>query len=179
MLVVALAFTSSAAFAYWRDIRQVGNVVIRFEGEDANLVIEEQHDTFTGMLVPEGHVNFENEVDYVEFLYEVHLDRTLVQTMNLKVTASEILIDGKEDYAQLVFININNQGSDFLGELFNTKVLIRVVVRLLEPIDMDEAVSKGLDLSLVNVEDSVQAFLAIKGQTISFKITFMVETKTE
>lgn len=179
MLVVALAFTSSAAFAYWRDIREVGNVVIRFEGEDANLIIEETSDAFTGMLVPVGHVNFENEVDFVEFMYEVQLDRTLVQTMNLRVVASEILIDDNPDYAHLVMITINNQGSDFQGELFNTKVVIRVVVRLLEPIDMDEAVSKGLDLSLVNVDDSVQAFNAIKGQTITFKITFMVETKTQ
>jgi len=177
MLSIGLVFTSSAAVAYWRDIREVGNVVIRFEREDANLVIDELHEAFSGMLVPEGYVNFEGEVEEVEFIYEVYLDKTLVQTMNLRVIATEIKIDDKTDYAHLVQITINNQESVFVGELFNTKVLVRVVVRLLEPIDLDEAVEKGLDLGLVNVDDSKAAFHAINGQTISFKISFSVETR--
>jgi hypothetical protein len=177
MLSIGLVFTSSAAVAYWRDIREVGNVVIRFEREDANLVVDELHETFSGMLVPKGYVNFVGEVEEVEFIYEVYLDKTLVQTMNLRVVATEIKIDDKTDYAHLVQITINNQESEFVGELFNTKVLVRVVVRLLEPIDLDEAVERGLDLDLVNVDDSKAAFHAIKGQTISFKISFSVETR--
>lgn len=177
MLSIGLVFTSSAAIAYWRDIREVGNVVIRFEREDVNLKVEQTNDEFTGLLVPEGRVQFEGEVEEVEFIYEVYLDKTLVQTMNLRVVASDILIDEKNDYAHLVQITINNQENEFVGELFNTKVLVRVVVKLLEPIDLDEAIERGLDLSLVNVDDSREAFLAIKGQTISFKISFSVETR--
>jgi hypothetical protein len=174
MLTIALGFTSSAAFAYWQDVSEVGNVVIRFEGEDANLVVDEMHDQFTGMLVPIGFVNFEGEVDEVVFEYEVSLDKTLVQTMNLVVTATEIKIGDSETYAQLVSISINNQSETFEGELFNSKVTVRIVVKLLEPIDEAEAIERGLNLDLVNVEDSRQAFEDIKGQTISFKITFSV-----
>lgn len=177
MLSIGLVFTSSAAIAYWRDIREVGNVVIRFEREDANLKVDQTSDEFTGLLVPKGRVQFEDEVEEVEFIYEVYLDKTLVQTMNLRVVASNILIDEKTDYAHLVQITINNQENEFIGELFNTKVLVRVVVKLLEPIDMDEAIENGLDLDLVNVDDSREAFLAIKGKTISFTINFSVETR--
>lgn len=174
MLTIALGFTSSAAFAYWQDVSRVGNVVIRFEGESANLIVDEKHDTFTGMLVPVGYVNFEGEVDQVVFEYEVSIDKTLVRTMNLVVQATEIKIGDSETYAQLVSISINNQQGTFEGELFNSKVTVRIVVRLLEPIDEAEAIERGLNLELVNVENSRQAFDAIKGQTISFKITFSV-----
>lgn len=174
MLTIALGFTSSAAFAYWQDVSRVGNVVIRFEGESANLIVDEKHDTFTGMLVPVGYVNFEGEVDQVVFEYEVSIDKTLVRTMNLVVQATEIKIGDSETYAQLVSISINNQQGTFEGELFNSKVTVRIVVRLLEPIDEAEAIERGLNPELVNVENSRQAFDAIKGQTISFKITFSV-----
>lgn len=174
MLTVALGFTSSAAFAYWQDVSQVGNVVIRFEGEDANLVVDELSDEFRGKLVPTGYVNFEGEVDEVVFEYEVSIDKTLVQTMNLVVQATEIKIGDSNAYAQLVSISINNQSGTFVGELFNSKVTVRIVVKLLEPIDEAEAIERGLNPALVNVEDSRQVFEAIKGQTISFKITFSV-----
>lgn len=174
MLTVALGFTSSAAFAYWQDVSQVGNVVIRFEGESANLIVDEKHDQFTGMLVPVGYANFVGEVDQVVFEYEVSIDKTLVRTMNLVVQATEIKIGDSEAYAQLVSISINNQQGTFEGELFNSKVTVRIVVRLLEPIDAAEAIERGLNPELVNVENSRQAFDAIKGETISFKITFSV-----
>lgn len=174
MLTIALGFTSSAAFAYWQDVSEVGNVVIRFEGENANLLVDEMHSPFTGMLVPTGYVNFEGEVDEVVFEYDVSLDKTLVQTMNLVVTATEIKIGDSDVYAELVLISINNQSETFVGELFNSKVTVRIVVKLLEPIDEAEAIERGLNPTLVNVEDSRQAFNDIKGQTISFKITFSV-----
>jgi hypothetical protein len=45
---------------------------------------------------------------------------------------------------------------------------------LLEPIDEAEAVERGLDLGLVNVDDSEAAYNIIRGETISFKINFSV-----
>ncbi|MCR3906318.1 MAG: hypothetical protein NUK62_04765 [Tenericutes bacterium] len=177
MLVIALGFTSSAAFAYWQDVSQIGNVVIRFEGEDANLVVEAQHEEFTGKLVPQGYIYFEGEVDEVIFEYDVSVDKTLVQSMNLIVEAKDILIGESDEYDHLVDISIGNAKEYFVNELFNSVVTVTIVVRLLEPIDNDEAVEKGLDLELVNVEDSELAYNSIKGKDISFTISFRVEPK--
>jgi hypothetical protein len=177
MLVIALGFTSSAAFAYWQDVSQIGNVVIRFEGEDASLVVEAQHDEFTGRLVPEGRVYVVGEVDQVVFEYDVSVDKTLVQSMNLIVEAKDVLIGESDEYSHLVDISIGNAKDYFVNELFNTVVTITIIVRLLEPIDHDEAVEKGLDLELVNVDDSQLAYNTIKGENISFTISFRVEPK--
>lgn len=178
VLLISLGFTSTAAFAYWQDVEEVGNVVIRFDGEDAELKADLTSDEFTGMLVPEGYIYFDGEVDYVEFEYDVYLTRALVQSMNLVVEAIDVKIDDEETYGHLVEINIQNQGELFVGELFNSTVKITVVVRLIEPIDEQEAIEKGLDPSLINVDDSRQAYDDIKGKTISFSLSFRVEPRS-
>ncbi|PKK93821.1 MAG: hypothetical protein CVV61_02710 [Tenericutes bacterium HGW-Tenericutes-6] len=177
VLLIALGFTSTAAFAYWQDVQQIGNVVIRFDGEDAELKADLTSDEFTGQLVPEGYVFFEGEVSEVEFEYDVYLTRDLVQSMNLVIEAIEVKIDDEETYAHLIDINIQNQGDLFVGELFNSTVKITVVVRLIEPIDEAEATERGLDPSLINVDDSRQAYDDIKGKTISFSLSFRVEPR--
>lgn len=174
LLVIALGFTSSAAFAYWQDVSRVSNVVIRFDGEDANLIVEEVSDAFTGRLVPEGFIFFEGEVEEVVFEYEVSIDKELIQTMNLVVEAIEIKIGETDQYGHLVDVQIGPDKDKFEYEIFNSTVIVRIVVRLLEPIDEAEAIERGLDLSLVNVEDSEAAYNFIKGETISFKINFSV-----
>ena len=174
LLVIALGFTSSAAFAYWQDVSRVSNVVIRFDGEDANLIVEPVSDEFTGRLVPEGFVFFEGEVEEVIFEYEVSIDKELVQTMNLIVEAIEIKIGETDQYGHLVDVQIGPDKDKFEYEIFNSTVIVRIVVRLFEPIDEAEAIERGLDLGLVNVEDSRVAYDFIKGETISFKINFSV-----
>ena len=177
ILIIALGFTSTAAYAYWTDVKTYSNVVLEFEGEDANLVIEQQSEAFTGMLVPEGQANFTGEVEEVVFVYEVSVDKELAKTMNLIVEAIDVTIDGVVDYEHLVEITIGNGDRYFVNELFNSVVTITITVRLLEPIDAAEAVERGLSEELVNVEDSEAAFNAIKGKTINFTISFRVETR--
>lgn len=174
LLLVALGFTSSAAFAYWQDVSKVGNVVIRFDGEDANLVVDEVSNAFTGRLVPQGHIYFEGEVEEVVFEYEVDIDKDLVQTMNLVVEAIDIQIGELDTYSHLVDIQIGPDKDKFEYEIFNSVVTVVVRVRLIEPIDEVEAIERGLDLSLVNVPDSKVAYDFMKNATISFKINFSV-----
>jgi len=174
MLVIALGFTSTAAFAYWQDVSRVGNVVIRFDGEDANLIVQEVSGEFTGRLVPEGYIFFDGEVDEVVFEYDVSIDKPLVQTMNLIVEAVNVKIGETTDYGHLVDIQVGLEKNRFEYELFNSVVTVRIVVKLIEPIDEAEAIARGLDLSLVNVTDSQAAYDFIKGQTISFDINFSV-----
>jgi hypothetical protein len=174
MLVVALGFTSTAAFAYWQDVSRVGNVVIRFDGEDANLIVQEVSSPFSGRLVPEGYVYFENDVDQVTFEYDVSIDQTLVQTMNLNVETLNIKIGDSDEYAHLVDIQVGPAKGSFEYEIFNSVVTVTIVIRLIEPIDAVEAAEKGFDPSLVNVDDSEAAYEIIKGETITFDILFSV-----
>lgn len=174
MLLIALGFTSTAAFAYWQDVSRVGNVIIRFDGEDANLLVEKVSDDFTGRLVPQGFIFFEGEVEEVVFEYEVDIDKDLVNTMNLVVEALEVKIGDTDEYTHLVDIQIGPAKDKFEYEIFNSVVTVRIIVRLIEPIDEAEAIERGLDLSLVNVDDSRAAYNAIKNATISFKINFSV-----
>ena len=174
MLVVALGFTSTAAFAYWQDVNRVGNVVIRFDGEDANLIVEEVSQPFSGRLVPDGYIYFEEDVEEVTFEYEVSIDKTLVQTMNLVVEALEVRIGDSTEYAYLVDIEVGPQKDEFEYEIFNSVVIVTITVRLIEPIDAAEAIERGLDPSLANVDDSRAAYESIKGEIITFNVLFSV-----
>jgi hypothetical protein len=176
-LLGGLIFTSSLAFAYWQELNVVTNVVVVFDGEDAELEIVQTNPEFSGKLVPEGRAKFEYEVEEVLFSFNVQLDQTLVRTMNLIVEAVDIKIGDSTEYAHLVDITIGNQKNLMEYELFNDIVLVNVVVRLLEPIDMDEAIALGLDLDLVNVSDSKLAFNTINGETITFGIKFSVDLR--
>lgn len=179
MLMTGLVFTSTAAFAYWQEVSRVSNVVIEFNETNAELQVVPVHDSFTGMLVPTGYVYLEGEVDQVEFEYEVNVTETLVQSMNLIVEAIDVNIGGLEDYEHLVDIQIGSGNRYVVDELFNDKVTVRVIVKLTEPIDEQEAIERGLPLERVNVLDSEQAYEAIKGETISFTLRFRIEPKNQ
>eukprot|EP01155_Anaeramoeba_flamelloides_P011077 Anaeramoba_flamelloidesa327141_154.p2 GENE.a327141_154~~a327141_154.p2 ORF type:complete len:197 (+),score=12.46 a327141_154:124-714(+) len=177
LLLAALGFTSSAAVAYWNDVRNVSNVVVNFSDEEAELLIEQTSEDFSGTLVPQFYDIFEGQTDEAEFTYTVSVDKTLVKEVNLIVEAINVQIGGSDQYADLVNVIINANDGYHVNNLFNSEVTITVVVSIDEPIDLAEAISKGLDQSMVNVEDSVAAYEAIKGETISFTLSFTVEPK--
>ncbi len=177
LLLAALGFTSSAAVAYWNDVRNVSNVVVNFSDEEAELLIEQTSEDFSGTLVPQFYDIFEGQTDEAEFTYTVSVDKTLVKEVNLIVEAINVQIGGSDQYADLVNVIINANDGYHVNNLFNSEVTITVFVSIDEPIDLAEAISKGLDQSMVNVEDSVAAYEAIKGETISFTLSFTVEPK--
>ena len=175
LLIVALAFTSTAAVAYWNDVNNNSNVVIEFGGEQAKLEIVESGESFTGRLVPEGKAFFIGEHEEAVFTYTVSVDKELVKSVNLIVEAMDILIGDSGEYAHLVEVTINGTLNEHTNELFNSDVEIVVVIKLLEPLDLDEVEN----LEDANVEDSAAAFEAIKGQDLSFTLSFSVEPKEE
>ncbi len=177
LLVAALGFTSSAAVAYWNDVRNVSNVVINFSDEEAELLIEQTSEDFTGTLVPHYYDFFEGQTDEAIFTYTVAVDKTLVKEVKLIVEAINIQIGGSDQYTNLVHIKINENDMYHVNNLFNSEVTITVVVTLDEPIDQQEALDRGLDESFVNVTDSVAAYETIKGEVISFTLSFLVEPK--
>ena len=175
LLLIALGFTSTAAFAYWQQLAVEGNVVIRFDGEDANLDVSLISEDFTGRLVPEGHIMFDGEVEEVTFEYQVSLDKELVKSVNLIVESVNVKIGESDEYAHLVDITINGTKNVHTNELFNSVVTITVVVRLIEPLDTSEVE----DPNLANVLDSREAYEAIRDQSINFTLNFSVEPKEE
>ncbi len=177
LLVAALGFTSSAVVAYWNDVKNVSNVVVNFDDEEAKLLIEQTSEDFTGTLVPQYYDLFEGQFDEAVFTYTVSVDKTLVKEVNLIVEAINVQIGDSYDYADLVHITINADDGYHVNNLFNSEVTIVVVVTIEEPIDLEEANMRGLDESLVNVENSVAAYEAIKGEIISFTLSFTVEPK--
>jgi hypothetical protein len=177
LLAATLGFTSTAAFAYWTNTSVQSNVTIEFTEEDASLIVNNTSETFVGVLVPENYVMFEGEVDKVIFTYEVNIDKTLVNEVDLIVESLNVMVGGSSDYSDLINVTINGAEEISRNDLYNSKVLITVEVTITEPIDAAEANRDGLDESLINVDNSVAAYEAIHGQTISFDLRFSVEPK--
>lgn len=177
LLAITLGFTSTAAFAYWSNSTATSNVTIDFTEEDASLIVNQTSETFEGMLVPKHYVMFEGEVEEVVVTYEVNIDKTLVNEVNLVVESLNVTVAESSTYSHLINVEINGVEDRSVNDLFNSKVLITVIVTIDEPIDAEEADMLGLDSSFVNVEDSVAAYEAIKGQTIAFDLRFSVEPK--
>lgn len=180
LLIIGFVFTVSSAFAYWQEVTVSNTVDVVVIREGAELIVDDLNNKLDDKrLVPQGYRMFTNDVDEVEFTYNAGISRELINSVNLHISATNITIGGEETYAQLVDINILNQGDKAQTDLFNDTVSITIVVRLIEPIDEAEAVQKDLDTSRVNVEDSKEAYESIKGEVIEFTLEFSLSSKTE
>jgi hypothetical protein len=177
-VLIGFAFTFTSAVAYWSVEIDSGNVDVEISEVEASLEIIDLNEHVTGWLVPEGYDFFLGEVTEVEFTYEVSLDRELVRTVNLIVEKMVVTINGETTYAHLVEVIIGGETDIKNYDLYNDLVTVVVKVRLIEPIDAEEAIQRGLDASRVNVEDSIGTYEAIRGQEISIELGFRVEAKT-
>lgn len=126
----------------------------------------------TTFLVPQGKAMAVGDVESVEFQYSVALYSVDAQRGLMNVEAVDILIGGEEEYAHLVQITVMDEIGEKLMPVFNYSITVTVIVELLEPIDEAEAIEQGLDLSFVNVEDSQAACDTIRGNDITFSISF-------
>lgn len=179
-LVTGFIFTSSSAFAYWRQVTVPKDVEIVSIGDPIELIVNDITDGDSGMrLVPEGYIVSVGDVDSVELEYQVSVSRELLNTVDLYVIASNILIGGSNTYSNLVKISIMGSQNQTVLDLYNDTITITVTVQLEEPIDAIEAAEKGLDSSMINVDDSKKAYEVINGQTITFVLGFEVQPKTE
>ena len=175
--MIGFAFTFTSAVAYWSVEIDSGNVDVEISEIEASLEIIDLNGHVSGWLVPAGYDFFQGEVTEVEFTYEVSLDRELVRTVNLIVEKLEVTINGETTYAHLVEVIIGGETDIKNYDLYNDLITVVVKVRLTEPIDAEEAIQRGLDASRVNVEDSIGAYEAIRGQEISIELGFRVEAK--
>jgi len=178
--MIGFLFTSTSAFAYWREVTVTKDVEIVTIGVPIEILVNDINEDLTDIqLVPEGYMIAVGDVEYVEFQYEIGVSRELLTTVDLHVSAVNVLIGDDDTYSHLVDIDIMGFGKDATLDLYNDEITITVTVRLLEPIDEAEAIEYGLELSRVNVEDSVLAYETIQGQTITFSLQMMLEAKPE
>ena len=178
VFLIAFAFTFTSAVAYWSTELDTTNIVVEVSDVDASLIVDDKNEEFTGYLVPEGYAFFVGEVTEVVFTYEVSLDKELINIQSLVVEKLEVTIGGETTYAHLVEVTIGDEIDIKEYDLYNDIVTVIVRVRLIEPIDSEEALEKGISLDRVNVEDSLGAYESIKGQQINIKIGFRFEKRT-
>ena len=178
-LLVSLSFTTTAAFAYWRDVTVTTPVDVAVIGEGGELVVTDLNSSLEGQLVPEGRAYFVGDVDVVMMSYQVSVTRDLINEMDLVVRAHSILINDLDTYSHLIEIKIGDDVTEGVFAMFNEVVTITISIRLIEPIDEAEAIEKGFDLDRVNIEDSKEAYNQIKGQSISFALSFELRSKSE
>jgi hypothetical protein len=177
MLITSLSFTTTAAFAYWREVSLENIVVVQVIGDSGELIVTDLNSELQGQLVPEGRAIFVGEIEEAVFTYTVGVSKDLINSMNLNISATNVLINNDDTYSHLIEIEIMGSVSQTVVELFREVVTITVRIRLIEPIDLEEAIELGLDLERVNVEDSKAAFETIRGQEITFGLRFELQPR--
>ena len=173
-ILIGLALSITGVVAYWASGLSTGNVVVELSDNEVNLEVNDLNGQFTGLLVPVGYDYFSGEVTEVELVYEVSIEEELIRSVQLMVEKQEVTIAGNTTYSHLVVVTIDEVLDQNVYDLLNDQIRIIVKVRLLEPIDEQEALERGLSSEMVNVTNSQIAYEAIKGQTINIKLGFKV-----
>lgn len=173
-ILIGLALSVTGVVAYWTSGLSTGNVVVELSDNEVNLEVDDLNGQFTGLLVPVGYDYFSGEVTEVELVYEVSIEEELIRSVQLMVEKQEVTIAGDTTYSHLVVVTIDEVLDQNVYDLLNDQIRIIVKVRLLEPIDEQEAFERGLSSEMVNVTNSQIAYESIKGQTINIKLGFKV-----
>ncbi len=175
ILLIALGFTTTLAVRYWNEVSKLGNITISIGSVDGvELTIVNISEAFNGVLVPEGCATYVGEVEEVEFTYSVSLNKEVLNAQNLIIEAFDVTIDNDTEYAHLVQVYIEDELGRKELDYFNEVVTIKIVVKILEPIDAIEAAEKGKE---ANVENSEIAFEKIRGKHIEISLRFSIEPK--
>ncbi|MFP4479204.1 MAG: hypothetical protein ACLFPM_07200 [Candidatus Izemoplasmatales bacterium] len=177
-LFVGFVFTTTSALSYWQEVTLSNDVEIINLGEPVEIIVTDLNSSTEEVtLVPDGYAMEVNDVEFVTLTYEVGVSEELLDEVNLVISSYDVLINEDDTYGHLIDIDILEMGDQATIDLFNDTVTVTIVVRLIEPIDEEEANELGLDQSRVNVDDSVAAYNAIKGQNVSFQLLFELKNK--
>lgn len=176
VLIIALGFTTTLAIRYWNEVTTTNNVTITLGNEDqVEMNVIDISPAFEGTLVPRGYAFWKGEVDEVHFEYEISItDRELIQIMNLVVEAVNVKIGGSTVYAHLVEVTIVDEVGRKVIDFDGETARIKIIVRLLEPVDAIEAAETGKE---ANVDDAELAFNTIKGKEVEITLRFKIEPK--
>ena len=149
-IIVALLLGGTAfAFSWWDNLSQTQKETIEI-GEGVTLNVSAVATVPAGkVLVPAGVVLKANDVEEIILTYNVKLDQTALDDLNLSVEATDVQIGGSTDNIDLVNINISQSSAT----VNDADVLVTVTITIDEP--------------------STQAIYdLIKNQAITFTLTF-------
>lgn len=137
---------AAVTLAYWDQLLATEDATITI-GENVSLDVEVDVPA-SGTLVPTGAILKTGDVDEVVMSYNVQLSAATSENLDLTVAASDVKIGGATTYASLVNVAINSPAT-----INSTNAVVTVTVTLIEPADET-------------------TYLAIKGQPITFTLTF-------
>ncbi len=179
-LIVGFSFTITSAFAFWREVTVTTEVEITTIGSPVEILVTDLTVSNDGLrLVPKGYAISVGDVERIELYYNIGVSRELLNEVILQINIIDVLINNNDTYSHLISIKVMDEEYGTEMDLYNDIVFITIVVEIIEPIDLEEATEKGLDLALVNVNDSVEAYEAIQGQDIIFTIEMELIKKEE
>ncbi|MFW6319751.1 MAG: hypothetical protein ACOC1L_06150 [Bacillota bacterium] len=179
-LLVGLIFTTASALAYWQEVTISDTITIGTIREGVDIEVNNITELDESVrLVPEGRAMFVGDVEQITLSYNVSVTRELLNTVDLHIIAHSVTIGDSDTYEHLVDIDINSVDRETVMDIFNDTITVNIIVKLIEPIDEAEATLLSLPLTHVNVEDSIEAYNAIKGQDITFTLRFELQNKTE
>lgn len=177
-LIIGLSFTMTSAFAFWREVTVTTEVEVITLGSPIEILVTDLNQSDNGLrLVPTSYAMSVGDVELIELSYDIGVSRELLNQVSLQVSINDILIDGSDLYSHLISIKVMGEEDGVELDLFNDTLTITIIVELLEPIDLEEAINKGLDLDLVNVENAIEAYETIQGKNISFSIGLELKQK--
>ena len=170
-LIVGLSFTLTSAFAFWREVTVSTEVEIITLGSPIEILVTDLNQSNEELrLVPLGYAMSVGDVEIIQLSYDIGVSRELLNQVTLHISIDDILIGDSDLYSHLIRVEVMGEDGGIELDLFNDTITITIIVELLEPIDLEEATTEGLDINLVNVDNSVEAYEAIQGQNISFAI---------
>ena len=146
-LLLLMVGSTSLAFAWWDSLETTENEVTVGIGQGVTLQVNLAPQA-TDKLVPVGAVSQPDQVDEIVLTYNVNLDRTIEEELDLEVEVKNIQIGNSSDNAGLVNVAIGNPGS-----IENDPVTVTLTVTLGMP-------------------GSQAIYEAIKTQNITFDVTF-------
>ncbi|MDD3958389.1 MAG: hypothetical protein PHO96_05820 [Candidatus Izemoplasmatales bacterium] len=158
LVLVALLIVGGTigAYAYWDNLEQTKDETLTI-GQGVTLVVAAVAEAPEGkVLVPAGVVMKANDVDEIVLTYNVKLDLAALAALDLSVVESDVLIGESDTYATLVNIDIVLASDEVNAE----NVLVTITVTLSEP-------------------GTSEIYDAIKGQDITFTLTFTAEQAIE
>ena len=177
-LIIGLSFTMTSAFAFWREVTVTTEVEVITLGSPIEILVTDLNQSNSELrLVPTGYAMSVGDVELIELSYDIGVSRELLNQVSLQIFINDILIDGSDLYSHLINIKVMGEEDGVELDLFNDTLTIFIIVELLEPIDLEEAINEGLDIDLVNVEDSIEAYETIQGKNISFTIGLELKQK--
>ena len=179
-LLIGFTFTMTSALAFWREVTVVTEVEVTTIGSPIEILVTDLNQSNeTLRLVPEGYAIAVGDVERIEMYYNIGVSRELLNQVILQVSFKDILINGEDTYSHLVSIEVMGFEDGAELDLYNDIVMITLVIELIEPIDLEEATTEGLDLDLVNVDNAIEAYETIQGQSITFMIELELRQKEE